>query len=149
LALFPEQLVEHVVPAHDGLVEALLEDGLVDAGEAVSVANVEQRLGEKLHQVWPADGLGIFPAPSTRARSRLTCAYNSDRDTLMLTSVPEDSSRLRDLARTIPAGQPRLFDQPIRVSRDHAERILRHNDFSQVANLAGGWLTYAPVKAES
>ena len=41
-----------------------------------------------------------------------------DRDTLMISAVPGDTSGLVKLARTVPCEEPRLFDRPIRVSRN-------------------------------
>lgn len=63
------------------------------------------------------DAARVLLIPENLADGEALAVLIPDRDTLMITSIPADSRKLRDLARTMDAAEPRLFDQPIRVSR--------------------------------
>jgi len=64
------------------------------------------------------DAARILLIPEHLSEGEALAAIIPDRDTLMITAIPQDSGQLRDLARNIAAADPRLFDQPVVVRRN-------------------------------
>jgi hypothetical protein len=106
-----------VTALHERAVENLLAKLPEDAVRAALDGEKKMTLVKSMDTY---DAARLLALPRRLREGEELAALVPDRDTLMLVAVPADGdwSSLRKLAKTVPADEPRLFDHPLRVSRD-------------------------------